>query len=295
MLTDANRIPDADYRADPALNWSTLKLLRTSAALYRAHVDGDLENKETPARRFGRLVHAMVLEPGEVAGRYAVWEGGRRGTKEHKAWLADVPRGHEEVTASEYDHAEAIARAVRSHPVAAAILDDGEAEVTVTWYEQDRAMKARLDWLVPAAGPELAALLGIAPGTPVVADLKTCGDVSARGMARYVADGLYHGQMAHYAAAVEHLSGRRPACVIIGAETAAPHDVGVYLLADDGPLWCGDLLRDGLLLMLSACEASNTWPGKVPELAALELPRWAAGWEHAPDTDDYDVSDFAAT
>lgn len=289
---------EKEYRAHPALNWSLLKLLRTSPAAYRAAATGAAENKDSAARRFGRLVHAMVLEPDAIAGRYAVWAGGRRGTNAHKEWEAALPEGAEVVTETEWDRASTIAGAVFSHPVASVLLSSGEGEVAIVWAEGGLAMKAKLDWLIRECTPEQAALVGCEPGDAIIVDLKTCGDVSARGMERYVAIGAYHGQMAHYAAAVEEGEGLIVgAVVIVAAEEGEPPDVGCYIMPDDGALYAGGLLRAHLLARLAECEAAGTWEGKAPTIQVLDLPSWAAGWEFETTTgEDFavDVLLFAA-
>ena len=278
-----------DYTAIPAVNWSRLKLMGKSPKHYR---DGyAAASTDSAARRLGRLVHLMVLEPDRVASAVAVWRGpGTRATKAYKEWAASVPDGVEEVTANEYDKASAIAASVRAHPVASVLLAHGMAEVTLSWTERvdDYAVpcKGRVDWLIRSATPEQAAILpGVQPGDPVLVDLKTCGSIAERALARDVARMMYHGQLAHYDAGLLAGGIECAAIVLINVETNDPHDTACDLLPRDAALYGGQLLRSALLARLVECERSGVWPGIAPELRTLELPAWAPGWEHDEDDD----------
>ena len=73
------------------------------------------------------LLSTVVLEPDEVAGRYGVIPS--RTTKAGKEKIAALEqRNIEPVTQTEWDQAHLMADAVRSHPEAAYLLSEGEAE-----------------------------------------------------------------------------------------------------------------------------------------------------------------------
>jgi exodeoxyribonuclease VIII len=277
-----------DYDQIRAVNWSRLKLMQRSPRHYR---DGYAEaGKDSAARRLGRLVHLLTLEPELAPIAVAVWRGqGTRASKAYKEWAAALPDGVEEVTESEYDAAAGMADSVRAHPVASVLLSAGEAEVVLHWVEDvdghPVTCKGRADWLVRSATPEQAAAVGCEVGAPILLDLKTCGSVDPREVRRYAASQMTHGQMAHYAAGVESMLGRPlGAAVMVSVETRAPHDVACDLMPPDEALYGGSLLRMALLRRLVECERNDEWPGTAPALRRLDLPAWAPGWEH--DTDD---------
>jgi len=277
-----------DYSQIQGVNWSRLKLLSRSPRHYRYGYEE--ASRDSAARRLGRLTHLLVLEPERAEEQVAVWRGpGTRATKAYKEWAAALPPGVEEVTEAELAAAQGMADAVRAHPVAGVLLAHGEAEVALSWTEdvdgQAVACKGRVDWLVSEATPEQAAVLGVRPGDVILLDLKTCGSVAAREVARYAASQMTHGQLAHYAAGIAHHVGRAPAGVVmVSVETRAPHDVACDLLPTDEALYGGELLRMSLLRQLVACEAADHWPGVAPAMRTLTLPAWAPGWEH--DTDN---------
>src|SRR5690606_40852932 len=94
------------------LNWSRLKHIGRSPAHFRHALDA--EDKDTPARAFGRLAHLAVLEPERVTESVAVWTGGRRAGKEWEAFKADAG-AKEIVTDADLTRAAEIAAAVRTH------------------------------------------------------------------------------------------------------------------------------------------------------------------------------------
>lgn len=262
-----------DYAGDPAINWSLLKLLDKSPAHYR-HALEHPDDGDTASRHLLRAVHMGVLEPERAAREVVVYDGVRRG----KAWDEFVREhaGSTILNLRETAHVEAVVAAVRAHPVASALLSGGQAEVVLRWTDADtgRPCKGIADYLhAPTADHP-----------PVIVDLKGCQSIDPVLFSRDVARMGYHGQMAHYAAGVEALCGVAPIVYLVGYETAAPHDVGVFRLSDDD-LWLGGRMRRRLLDRLIECERTDTWPGRLPDVAALDLPSWI--WRRDdPDTDD---------
>ena len=270
------------------MNWSRLKLMQRSPRHYR---DGYAEaGKDSAARRLGRVVHMMTLEPALSNLGIEIWTGqGNRSSKAYKEWAAKMAPHVETVMPDEFDVAEKMAESVRAHPVASVLLSAGEAEVVLHWVEDvdghPVTCKGRADWLIRSATPEQAAAVGCQPGEAILLDLKTCGSVDPREVRRYAASQMTHGQMSHYAAGVESMLGRPlGAAVMVSVETRAPHDVACDLMPADEALYGGSLLRMALLRRLVECERDDEWPGTAPALRRLDLPAWAPGWEH--DTDD---------
>jgi exodeoxyribonuclease VIII len=253
----------ADYDAIPAVRWSHLKHIDRSP-LHYLHATRE-PRPDTPAFRFGRAVHCLVLEPEAWAERYAVWDGYRRG----KAWdaFAEANAHLEIVNAEEAARVRAIAAAIRRHPVAAEALAHGVKEGVLTWTDEATglACKGRFDHV-----------------NGRLVDLKTAADVDPR---RFFANAYrygYHAQLAFY------LDGLRANGIeiaadpmIVCAESVPPHDVVVYAL-DAMVIDQGRQMYRRLLARVKECTERGEWPGIAPDVKALEFPAWAEieGDEH---------------
>lgn len=258
----------ADYTSIPAINWSTLKHLRESPLHYRHALTAP--SKETDAMRIGTATHLAVLEPERFAERVAVWDGERRAGNAYKEWLA-ANEGKLHLRTQDLAGIDAIATAVRAHPVAARLLSEGEAEVTLEWTDEATGLrcKGRADWIRREED-----------GSITVIDLKTTRTTNPRQFAAQCAQLGYHGQAAHYVAGVRAMHPDAPTVrfIVIAVESGPPHDVAVYELdagVPDGALYVGELLRRELLTKLADCIRHDEWPGRCPRMETLCLPGWA--------------------
>ena len=162
-----------DYLAADAMSNSGLKLLRKSPAHFRAGADPDAGQK--PSLRRGSLLHTLVLEADTLAVRYMVKPAGMTfATKEGKAWRDAVPAGMEIVSADEVKVATRQATNLRAVPEVAALLGDGQAEVSFFWVDPITGdlCKGRADWVYRTAH-------GV-----ILLDLKTSEDASPAGFAK---------------------------------------------------------------------------------------------------------------
>ena len=106
---------DIDYFASPALSKSRIDLLLECPARYKADLDGDVEEKDSDALRFGSLTHLLTLEPEEFDSQYAVTDLSLA-TKEGKAFKKDAEdRGLEIIKGKDLEKAMFMADAVREH------------------------------------------------------------------------------------------------------------------------------------------------------------------------------------
>ena len=267
-----------DYRAAPGVNWSSLKHIARSPLHYQHALDNP--TPPTAAMQAGTLAHLATLEPKRFSAEVVLppddvlGKGGRRNTKAYREWADAQPAGVTIASADEVATAQAIADAVRSHPVAAALLAEARCEVPMFWEDEvtDLPCKGLADILVDDPSSALVDALGCAPYAPILADLKTTSDLP--GFGRQAGRMGYHGQLAHYAAGVQAGSGVTPAVYIVAVESAAPHDVAVYRLLD-ADLERGMAYRDELLATLARCEALGDWPGVSRGVLDLDIPRWA--------------------
>jgi len=257
--------PEQQYRADPGVNFSTLKLMARSPAAYRHGYSAD--DGDTASRAVLRLIHAAVLEPHTIDRDFFVIPDDVRRSPKITAEAA----GRTVVKAADLATAQAMAAAVAAHPVAGPMLARVPAdhrEVPIAWVDAPTRLrcKGRLD------------ALDLREWSATVIDLKTVRSCAPREIARMAANMHWHVQAAHYAAGVREVYGLTDDAVdavLIVVEQAAPHDVGVYRLTPDGALWAGEVTRRAWLTRLAECAEARTWPGACPAEQELELPGWA--------------------
>ena len=262
-----------EYAALPGINWSTLKHMGESPMHYRHAADNPRSGPKTSAMEFGSLTHVLVFEPDTFDAAYAVWDGGRKGTNAHKAFVAEN-EGRAIIDAEDLVEARAIAAAVRSHPLTSRYLTPVTLhEHTVQWTDPASGLpcKARLDWAYPPEG--------------VLLDLKTARSATKHGFSRQAATLRYGGQMAHYAAACTHGLGWTPKrALFVVVESAAPHDIAVFEMDEESFAYCQETVA-AYLARVKACTESGAWPGRYDSIETIEIPRWMDGGD-----DDVEVT-----
>ncbi len=213
-----SRVPNADYRALPAMNISSLNELQRSPKHFRYFRE---HPKESPAMTLGTAAHCATLEPERFGRDFVVWarrtESGRMAPRNGKAWDAFVAEagGRSILTEDECSEALAMAHAVRTDPVACKYLEAGEPEVTLSWQMYSRDCKGRVDWLTHM------------DGEPVVVGLKTARECRHFAFGAAAAKLGYALQWAWYHDGFVAIKGKRPRMVEIVVESAAPHAVVV--------------------------------------------------------------------
>jgi exodeoxyribonuclease VIII len=246
------------YEQIRAVNWSTLTNLDVSPLLYKHRLTNPEPGKAVFA--IGNAAHCLTLEPEKFDARYAVFDGTRRGEK-WDAWQEEHP-GVESLKPHELETARAVAKAVRSHRIAARILKGGRREEVVTWTDPETglACKGRLDYLRP----------------DFLIDLKTARDPGPRFFLRDAIKYGYVSQVAWYhdgAVAARLIpGGSNP--YIIAVEKEEPFDVAVYQL-DDEALAFGRSKYRRLMRRLVECIEADYWPGVAPDVVPLRVPAWA--------------------
>jgi exodeoxyribonuclease VIII len=261
-----SRIPFGDYRAMPAINISTLKELKRSPLHYRHALANP---KQSPALTLGTAAHTATLEPERFGRDYAIWtyrtDSGRMSPRTGKKWeeFCTVHAGKTILTEDESEEALAIAKSVRSDPIAAKYLEAGEPEVTMNWRLGDRPCKGRVDWLTRLEGD-------------VLVGLKSARSVEPFMFGAAAARLGYALQWAFYRDGYEAATGRVPRMVEIVVESAAPYAVVVYDIPEDVIEYGRDEYQQ-LMAVLERCERENHWPGPAETEQVLSLPSWVYG------------------
>lgn len=250
------------------VNNGALKILANQTpSHYRAWVDDAAEHAETPALSFGRAFHSLALEPSKFHREFALQpvfgDLRTKAAKESRdAWLADHP-GVTPISADDWMRMQAMAKAVREHPVAGKFFVDGMPEATSVWTDPRTGLicKSRMDYWREDLW--------------MIGDLKSTDDASPRAFARSVVNYGYHLQDAHYIEGPKAIHGREaPRFLFVAVEKAPPYAVGVYMLDADAEAR-GYELRDRAMGVLDTCLRSDAWPGLPPVVNTLSLPGWA--------------------
>ncbi len=273
-------IPDLafpEYLALERLSPSGAKLLARSPAHYawsRAH-----PFPETPALRIGKATHSLALEGREAfAAAFAVEPKADGRTKEGKAIkaaFAEEAEGKIILTATEAELAEAMAAGILAHPLAPALIEGGQAELSAIWSDPATGApcKGRFD------------LARLADG--VIVDLKTTLSAAPGDFARSVIGYGYHCQAAAYLSAADALGSDVSDFIIIAVEKAPPFAVGCYRMPA-AALELGRRRWAEACRTYAACRESGIWPGYGDGIQELTLPGWAMSelYEETDETSD---------
>lgn len=273
-------MPADEYHAIDAMSASGLRrMLRSPFHFHSARAD-----KATRAKANGTLTHCVMLEPAALLDRYAVVPDDaprrpssiqRKAKKPSDDTVAAV-RWWDEFEAATAGklivdgpalaaaHAQSLA--ARSLPDIAALLAEGEAEVSALWVDEatGEACRCRPDWTTPAGGDGV-----------ILVDGKTCRDASPDGFARSVWSYGYHLQAAWYSDGYALASGQRVHGFVFAAvESEPPYAAAAYMLGDD-VLDKARAINRTLLDRYAECRRSGVWPGYSTGIQLLNLPRWA--------------------
>jgi hypothetical protein len=268
---------EAAYHADPvpggSLSASGAKLLLPPScpALYRYRRDHPKVSAEFD---FGTAAHKFVLGAGQPVCRlsYDDWRG-----KEARAARDEArAQGYVPVLEPDWQRVEAMAAAIREHPVASALLDPGrgKAEQSLFWQDDETGIwcRARLDWL-PHRDPARRF---------IIADYKTAAAADPASIRKAVANYGYHIQAAQYIDAAIACLDADPAFLFVFQMKDPPYLVNVAELDDDA-------IRVGRARLRSAreifrdCTETGIWPGYEAQaddgITYITLPPWAARTE----------------
>lgn len=265
-MADAERWPCTadEYFASPRISRSRLEVFIESPKLFAS---GDSQ-EETPALRWGRLVHLRVLEPAEFRQRIYVKPADlNRRSNAGKAELDRIAaEGLLTVSYDEAQRLEAINAAVLAHPLAGRMIKTSEREVAFTWRDEPTGLgcRARLD------------LVKLRSGGAAIIDLKSTDDPSPREFGRSAGRYGYHRQAAFYSRPIAEIVGAAPVFFFIAVRSTAPHEVAVYEV-DQADIAAADKQCDRAMEQLARCIETNTWaaPWESPTAQTLDIPRWA--------------------
>jgi hypothetical protein len=262
-------MPEAMYHGDPApggsLSASDAKLLLPPScpALYRYRRE---HPKVSAAFDYGTAAHKLVLGTGPAINVIdaADWRTKVAQEARKAAYAGDaVP-----LLIGEFSKVQAMADAIRRHPLASALLnpDRGDAEQSLFWIDDITGIwrRARLDWL---PRPRLDKRL-------IIADYKTCDKADEASAVRAIANYGYYISAAQYIDAVRALDlDDDPEILFIFQEKAAPYLVHVIGL-DDKAIAAGRERMQTACEIWRDCTETGIWPGYPDDITYVSLPPW---------------------
>ena len=264
---------EEEYRADPAVNKSTLWEMRKSPAHYKWALEHQTD--DSPALLMGRVVHMAVLQPDEFLKHYVAMPEGidrrtKAGKEAYQRYLDTMPKGIEVIDRDTWETAVAMMKSVTSCHEAFKLLDQAHTELPIFWTDESTGIecKAKIDALREVGDAVF------------VTDLKTCSNASTQA---FVRDALRYGydvQAAHYMRGVRALfPGKNVVWYFVAVEKKPPYAVNVIKAGDDF-IDRGTWQLISLMDRVKECRETDTWPGYGEN--DLTLPEWAA----MPDDDE---------
>lgn len=267
-------IPADVYHAQPALSVSGMKKLLPPScpALFRYEQD----HPQPPKREFdlGHAAHRLVLGAGEQLEVLDFDDYKTKAAQEAKR--AAYAAGLVPLLPKEVEQVEAMAAAVRSHPLTRGLFDPdrGVSEQSLFWRDPVAgiALRSRLDWH-GRPSPH---------GRYIVADYKTCISVDIDDIEKAIYRFGYHQQGAQYDSAVRALAlAEEPVYVLVFQSKDAPYLVRVVQI-EQTALRIGRAKNRAAIEIFRECTTTGRWPG-YEDVSYAALPAWAEKRE----TEDY--------
>lgn len=263
-------IPAEDYHADPvpggSLSSSGARKLLPPSCPARFRYERDNGQEHRAEFDIGHAAHKLVLGTGPelVVIDANDWKTKAARDKRDVAYQ----RGAVPLLTADHDCVVAMAAALRTHPLANALLNPsrGKAEQALVWQDEDAKIwrRALVDWLA-----------GYGSRRPILVDYKTTVRADRESVQRSVAKYGYHQQAAWYLDGARSLGWPDDtAFVFVFQEKVAPYLVSVVEL-DDIALGIGRARNRQAIEVYAECTASGHWPGYSNDITYVGLPVWA--------------------
>lgn len=254
-------MPEDVYHADPVPGGSlsssgARRLLDTCPARF------DYERRHPqPSREefdIGKAFHTKALGVGAeiVVVDAKTWQ-----TKTAKEARAEAyAAGKVPLLAHQAAEVDAMAAAVRQHPLAGALLSKGDVEQSLFWTDERTGIwrRSRLDLLRDDA----------------IVDLKSCESADEEHIRKAITRYGYHAQGDYYLEGVRALLGRDLPFLFVFVEKRPPHLIHVVQLDADA-LAAGRRLNDRAIDIYAECSSTGVWPGYADDITTISLPAYA--------------------
>ncbi|MBX9919111.1 MAG: PD-(D/E)XK nuclease-like domain-containing protein [Mycolicibacterium frederiksbergense] len=275
-------VPEELYHSDrDSLSSSGARtILWSSPAAF--HEEQTTPREPKAAYDFGHLVHLLILGEG---GKIEVLDPAVHGlTKDGKpaanpastamwkeAEAAARERGATPVTIAEFAKAKEMADQVLLHPVAGALLSQGDAEITGYWTDPETGVRLRwrTDWLHQGRS------------RLIIVDYKSTKSAKPAAFHRSCSDYGYHQQEDWYCEGIA-ANGLcdDPLFLFIAQEKTRPYLVSVHESHPDDIVRAHGLNRRAINTY-AECRETGKWPGYGDGIHLIEHPRYAVIREEA--------------
>lgn len=262
-------LPADDYHADRT-SVSSSGLRKLLAPGCPAQFKYDLDHPPAPKKEFdlGHAAHLLVLGEGPELEVIDFPDWKKAAARELKELAYD--EGKVPLLTKDYEMVQAMAAALRQHPIAGGLLTPGSGIAERSIYFTDPATgircRVRPDFLKPLGPMNLCV------------DYKTCADANPLAVSRAIRDRAYHQQDALY---IDGIDAAMPAdegtrFVFVFQSKAAPHLITVReLTQQDRDI--GRARNDRALRIYADCMSTGEWPdwtGPVTEIPTISMPSW---------------------
>lgn len=258
-----------EYHADRG-SVSSTGLRKLLAPGCPAQFKYDLDHPQAPKREFdlGHAAHLLVLGEGPELEVIDFPDWKTKAARELKEVAYD--EGKVPLLTKDHDMVQAMAAAIRQHPIAGGLFAPGTgiAERSIFFTDPTTGVRCRVrpDWLKPL------------PGMNLCVDYKTCADASPQAVSRAIRDRAYHQQDALYTdgidAAMPADEGTR--FIFVFQSKQAPYLITVRELnQQDRDI--GRARNDRALRIYADCMSTGEWPdwtGPVTEIPTISMPSW---------------------
>lgn len=150
MLNQIAKMTDDEYFALKALSASQIKQFDKGAYWFWKSSPFNPNRpaeEETDALAFGKLCHAMILEPKTMEKHFAIADFGASRKNKKYEQVKEQYQGLTVVNGDEWTHAQMMWLKLLQHPLAAKILDGATAEMPYVWTDKETGLlcKAKID------------------------------------------------------------------------------------------------------------------------------------------------------
>lgn len=262
-------ISDTDYHSDrDSLSSSGARTLLWSSP--EKYLAGQLKPPNPkPEYDFGHVAHRLILGKGSdvVIVDASSWRGGEATEARQCAWDA----GQVPILAKDYATAELMAKQVREHQTAGALLAVGDAEISGWW--TDPATLARLRWRADWLHPGRNRL--------IIVDYKTTKNAHPKAFEKSIGEYGYHQQDGWYRdGVIANGLDDDPLFLFIAQEKTHPYAVSVTETKPDD-LDRGRQLNRKAIELFARCRAADNWPGYGDGIHTAEVPTYQRYREEA--------------
>ncbi|WP_239484400.1 PD-(D/E)XK nuclease-like domain-containing protein [Streptomyces sp. CS081A] len=257
-----------EYHADNSLSSTgARKLLPPSCPAQFKH---DREHPTAPKKEFdyGHAAHKLVLGDGPELNVLDFDNYQTKAAQKARDEARDM--GAIPLLRHEYEQVQAMADAIRQHPIAGPLLKAGTGipERSIFWTDEATGVRRRCrpDWL-----KEL-------PDLTICADYKTIRDASPEAVSKAIRDHGYHQQDPWYCDGLTAAGACNVRFVFVFQAKTAPYLITVREL-DDLTRAIGRAKNDMALRVYAECTATGHWPdwtGTTDDIPLISLPTWAA-------------------